>query len=192
MIRFGIDRKIAQQVLRLFDHCFKQGVLDACDFEDNMAARQWVEDRLSDGSFGLLSEVNTKFDWKRWRFVIERWCRDGNIGTLGTVYLDRVRYRSSYVYAIIPLSMRFYILGVEEWLEYPNNLRIEPFLSEPRIHWKPVDRHLRKITEQDMLSLIQQFIYERQDKGYPNDMTSSRYDSFALAMWTMTRKFSKV
>ena len=87
------------------------------------------------------------------------------------------------------MTMRFYLMGVEEWLEYPNPLNIELFKHTKRIHWKPVPSHMRNMTTQDILSILQEFIYERQKMSLENDLTECQYDSFARAMWAFTRKY---
>lgn len=185
-----LNRTSAPSVLRLFDYCFKQGVFDAAAFEDDYTAKEWMECRLEKGDYGLLSETETPFDWKRWRFTLYRWCRDARLNSLAENYIDKVRqYQANALFAILPLSMRFYLMGIEEWLAYPNAIGMAKFKQEPKVHWKPVASHLRKMSTNDLISLVQEFVYERQSKEYEGDMIKSRYDTFALGLWRCLQKY---
>ena len=192
MTKLPLNRTTAPQVIRLFDSCFKRGVLDACAQDDDYGLKDWVEAHKSSGSYGLVYD-DENFDWKRWRFTIERWCREDRLGSVGDVYLNSIHVRRessrNFLFAVIPMTMRFYIMGVEEWLAYPNPLNTEIFKHTKKIHWKQVPKHLRNITTNDFLSILQEFIYERQRMHLEGDLTERQYDSFSIAMYRFTRKY---
>ena len=184
-----LTKTIAKQILRLFDHCFKQGVMDAADSSDDLMAREWLEARLNDGKFGRVIEPDAEYNWKRWRFTLYWWSRESKIGTLGENYIDYIRDMNSFHYALLPVCMRFYLMGVQEWLDYPNPSKMVFFTGENNVHWAPVGSNIRKISVTDFISYVQMFIFERVEKQYEGDMPSSRYDSFAQALWTLTKRF---
>lgn len=192
MHRLPLNRTTAPQIIRLFDTCFKRGVLDAQAQEDDYAVREFLERHKAAGDYGLVYD-DENFDYRRWRFTIERWCRQYRIGSVGDTYLDsmyvRTWSRKTFLLAVLPMTMRFYLMGVEEWLEYPNPLGLELFKQTKKIHWKPVPSHMKNMTTQDFLSLLQEFIYERQKMKLDGDLTETQYDSFSRAMWAMTRKY---
>lgn len=185
-----INRTSAPNIIRLLDYCFKKGVQEASEFEDDYTAKEWLEEKLSTGGYGLLSEDSVDFDWKRWRFTLYRWCRDRRLNSLAENYIDKIRtYQATFAFAILPITMRFYLMGVQEWLEYPNGLNMALFKQNQKIHWKPMPKHLVKLTTNDYISLIQEFVYERIGMGFEGDMIQSRYDSFAFAMWRCVQKY---
>jgi len=192
MSKIPLNRTTAPQVIRLFDTCFKQGVLQAMEFGDDYAAKEFLDRHKAAGDYGLIYD-DEKFDWRRWRFVLERWCREFRIGSIVDTYLDSVYVRSSsrrnFLFAIIPISMRFYLMGIEEWLDYPNPGGAELFRNTRRIHWKPVPQHLRVMTTADIRSYVQEFIYERQKMALEGDLTDNQYDEFSLVLWKMTQKY---
>ena len=191
MNRLPLNRTTAPQVIRLFDSCFKRGVLDACAQDDDYSVKEWLDRHLSDGSYGLVYD-DYNFDFKRWRFTIERWCREDRLGSVGDTYLNSMyvrRKNRNFLFAVLPMTMRFYLLGVEEWLSYPNPLNMEIFKHTKKIHWKPMPSHMRNMTTSDYLSLLQEFIYERQSKKFEDDLTESQYDGFSIAMYKFTRKY---
>ncbi len=189
-MRSPLNRTTAPQAIRLFDYCFKQGVLDACNLEDDYAAREFLDSRLEDGGYGLLSEPSDGFDWRRWQHTLYRFCRFGRLGSIAESYIDKVhRYKNTSLFAILPIAMRFYLMGVQEWLDYPNATNTALFKQNKKVHWKPMPRHLRDIRTADFISTIQEFVYERQAKAFENDLSPGKYDSFANAMWRCVQKY---
>lgn len=191
-----LNRTTAPQVLNLFDYCFKQGVLDAYELGDDYTAKEWLEERKADGGYGLLTDIDAEYDWRRWRFTLYRWCRNSHMGSVGDAYIDGIRKPSNFLFCVLPISMRFYLMGIEEWLEYPNQTNIQIFKLSKKIHWKPVQPHLKTIKKEDFISYIQEFVYERQklhqqeeERGEVlRDASDTSYDGFAEAMWALTKK----
>lgn len=193
MGRLPLNRTTAPQLLRLFDHCFRQGVFDAMDSFDDYVARDFVERHKADGGYGLLYD-DENFDWRRWRFTLARWCREERLGSVGDVLIDSPWLwksgRKTFLVALLPISMRFYLMGIEEWLDYPNRGNLGFFKIMRKVHWKKMEKpYLQKITTQDFISYIQEFVYERQRLHIQGDLEESKYDSFATAMWTLTKRY---
>lgn len=190
-MKLPLNRTTAPQVVRLFDTCFKMGVLDAQAQEDDYAVKDFLDRHKSGGGYGLVYD-DEDFDFRRWRFTLERWCREYRLGSVGDTYLNSRylrQYKKTFLFAILPMTMRFYLMGVEEWLEYPNPLGLELFKQTKKIHWKPVKKHLKYMNTDDFLSLLQEFIYERQKLGLEDDLSARNYDDFSTAMWSLTRKY---
>lgn len=188
-----INRTTAPQIIRLLDLCFKQGVRDARDMEDDFTVKEWLEERLADGEYGTLPEKDFEFDWRRWRYTLYRWCREWHLGTMADNYINQMdRYKNTMAFVLIPITMRFYLMGVQEWLEYPNPNSMALFLQNRKSHWKPMPSHLKVMTTSDFLALVQGFSYERQDKGIEKNIPQSRYDDFSLALWRCTRKYNVI
>ena len=186
-----LNRTTAPQVLRLFDVCFRQGVFDASDLDDNYAAQEFLERHKTDGGYGLVYD-DDNFDWRRWRFVLARWCRYHRLGSVGDVYIDSPQLwkgSKNFLFAVIPISMRFYLMGVEEWLESPTPARLAEFKLYKKIHFKPVPDYLRVMKTPDFISYIQEFVYERQRLHLQNDISEVQYDSFSQAMWRLTKQY---
>lgn len=183
-----LNRTSSKKMILLFDYCFKQGVLDACAVEDDYAVQEWVNERFKDGKYGVLSDPDNTFEWKHWRFVLYRWCRNIRLPSLGEGYIDRVRSTSNFYFVALPMAMRFYIMGVQEWLEYPNPNNTVVFKQTAKIHWKPVPKHLKKMNVDDFISYIQEFVYEAKNREN-KEASDASYDSFAMAMWQLTRKY---
>ena len=110
--------------------------------------------------------------------------------SLGYDYIDNIRRPGGFEYIIIPMTMRFYLQGVKEWLEYPNDLGIELFKENSRRRWtNKIPAPMRNMKTDDFVSLIQEFIYEF--RQYPMkemaNMPPSALDNFEIAIWETTR-----
>lgn len=191
MSSIALNRTTGPQVIKLFDSCFKRGVLDSAAMDDDYAVRDWYERHIADWSYGLVYD-DDDFDWKRWRFTLTKWCREDRLGSVGDNYIDGPglrTYNKNFLFAVIPLTMRFYLMGVEEWLEYPNPISLELFRHTRKIHWKPVAEHMKVMKTSDFRSYMQDFIYERQRMALDGDLSASQYDGFSIAMYKFTTKF---
>lgn len=185
-----LNRTTAPQLVRLLDYCFKRGVLDAAELEDDYKAKDWLEARKKDWKFGLVYEDET-IDWRRWRFFLLRWCRLARLGKLGETYIDRI-YSKNIYFVCLNMTFRFYMMGVEEWLEYPNRNNTQIFKQESKIHWKPVPQYLRKISTDDFISYLQEFAYEYQnieEAAKEDNPSDAAMASFCRSVWQLTRKY---
>jgi len=188
-----LNRTTAPTIIRFFDLCFKHGVIDAYEFSDNYEAKEFVQKHKEAWDFGVLGEPDD-FDWEMWRFTLYRWGRMNRFMKLAENYIYRI-IKKNYLWYILPFCMRFYLMGIEEWLEYPNPGRIEIFKSEGKVHWKQVPAHLRKITTDDFISYMQEFAYEFRrsplSQGEDRIMVVRTMDGYIQALHDMTRKYGR-
>lgn len=187
-----LNRSTARQALRLFDYCFKMGVLDARDVEDDYLVQEWYDRHNSDWTYGLLSAPDAVFPWQRWRHTLYRWCRNTGLRLLGETYIDMMRSKNqSCLFAIIPISMRFYLMGVEEWLAYPNRTNAEVFKMNLYIHWKPMrPATLKTIRTDDFIAYMQDWAYEFKDLPLNVQKIVCKdtfFDGFIQGIWQLTR-----
>lgn len=178
-----INRQTSRMILKLFDTCFKKGVQDAYEADNEHWCQEFIEARHTRGDFGLL-DVTDSYTWGEWRMILARWCRYTKNMKLCPKFLDRI-YTTNFYWAIFPIAMDFYILGIKEWLEYPNPLKLEIFKYESSVHWKPMPRKgLQKMSTDDKVSYVQEFAYER-ERTDPD--AHGKYTSFAQELWAFTR-----
>lgn len=183
-----ITRRSAPEIIRLLDFCYKRGVVDACEVEDDIAVEEWYRSMIGSGHYGLVCMEEEECDWKRWRFFLLRWCRENRLSSLGYNYIDGIRKPTGFLYLIIPMTMLFYLLGVKEWLDYPNPLGMAIFKSKVRMRW-PKDSLIKNMKNDDYISIIQEFIYKLRKNPMVEmkKIQPSTYDNFEIAMWQTTR-----
>lgn len=183
-----LNRTTAPQILRLCALCFKNGVLDAYNFGDDYAAEEFVRNHKDKWTYGVLGEPDD-YDWKMWRFSLYKWCRRAGLSSFADNYLYEVK-RYNYLYCPILMSMRFYLMGIEEWLSYPNPINIEIFKRSGNIHW-----HIsgsQKITRQEIIADMQGFSYEyRRVPEEAQTVSANVLDEFCSAIFDLTSKYEK-
>lgn len=187
-MRSPLNRKTAPIAVRFFDTCFKQGVIDAYNLGNDIDAKDFLDKKKSDWTFGVLGEPDD-YDWQMFRFALYRWGRFYHYTKFSEEFIYRI-VKKNYLWYFLPYCMRFYLMGIEEWLEYPNPVGIEIFKSTSKIHWKPMPGHLSKMTTSDIISYMQEFAYEYrripEEKKY---FSAVSFDGYCQAVHDLTRKY---
>lgn len=182
-----LNRTNAPKIVRLFDLCFKQGVYDACELADEFGAREFVESHKSSFSFGVLGDEGD-VEWQTYRFVLYKIARRNGLTSLGENYILFIRSKN-YMWALLPYCLQFYILGVEEWLRYPNRSAIELFKQKSRIHWDQ-NFPIKKFTLADYVSYMHDFAHAyRKMPVEEMPIGPGTLDSFCSALYDLTRKY---
>jgi hypothetical protein len=192
MTRSPLNRSSAPNVIRFFDICFKQGVVDAYNFSDDYSARDFVEKHKAAWDFGVLGEPDD-YDWEMWRFTLYRWARRHRLVSFSRDFIYRIVKKNPLWY-FLPYCMYFYLMGIKEWLEYPNPVPLEVFKSENRVHWAPVLNYPRKITTDDYISMMQECCleYRRSPISAQENppMLAGTLDAYCQAIHDLTRKYA--
>lgn len=183
---YTLNRKIAPHILRFFDTCFKQGVIDACELGDDMEAKDFLSQRRGDWQFGVLDKPG-EVDWQMFRFTLYWWARKAGLKSLAENYIFKIRKKDA-VWCFLPYCMRFYLLGIEEWLKYPNQTGIEVFKGTPKVHWDP-NADVKKFTKGDYISYLHDFAYEYRSSEVEKAVPQNVMESFCQAMYDLTRGF---
>ncbi len=183
-----LNRTTAPQILRLCALCLKNGVLDAYELGDDYAAEEFVRKHKENWTYGVLGEPDD-YDWKMWRFSLYKWCRRAGLSSFADNYLYEVK-RFNYLYCPILMSMRFYLMGIEEWLSYPNPVGIEQFRAQTSIHWRPQGGGPLKLTKKDIIAELQDISYQsRRRPENEQEISFGILDEFCKAMYDLTSKY---
>ena len=128
------------------------------------------------------------YDWKMWRFSLYKICRRNGLAQFAENYLYEVK-RYNYLYSPILMSMRFYLMGIEEWLSYPNPGEIEIFRQERSIHWAKNLPGGKRITRLEIIAESQDIAYQyRRAPEEARVISTSVLDEFCTATLDLTNK----
>lgn len=182
-----LNRTSAPKVVTLFDVCFKNGVIDACKSGDDFECHDFITRHKDSFKFGVLG-AGDGYDWQLFRFSVYRWARNAGLTTIAENYIMMIRKRN-YLWCLLPYCLRFYIMGIEEWLAYKNPSRIEVFKKENKTHWDPASP-VKRFTLPDYVSYLHEFAYEyRKIEPERQIVGPGTMDVFCQALYSLTRKY---
>lgn len=186
-MRDPLNRSTAPMVVRLFDACFKQGVIDACNLGDDYSVREFIDEHKESFTFGVLGD-DERYDWQLYRFTLYRWARMYKLTTLAENYILFIKSRN-YMWALLPFCLQFYIMGAEEWLAYPNPSRISLFKANLKVHWD-INYPIKKFTLPDYVSYMHEIAHAYQKVPEESrQIGPSTMDGYCQALYNLTRKY---
>lgn len=186
-MNYLLNRTTAPQAIRFFDVCFKQGVIDAYEFGNDIDAREFYEQKKEDWTFGILGKPDD-FDWQQFRYQMYFLARRGKLKSLAEGYIFNIRNRN-YLWCLLLYCMRFYLMGIDEWLRYPNPAGLGIFKVKQKIHWDP-NEPVRNITKVDIISYLHEF--EHDYSRLPEEempVSAVTMSSFVSALFDLSRKY---
>lgn len=182
-----LNRTTAPQIVRFFDVCFKAGVIDAYSYGDDLSVKEFYEQKMSDWTFGSLNTGDV-MDWKSFQFVLYWWARKYHMKSLAENYIFKIR-TVSYQWCLLPYCMRFYLMGVKEWLDYPSPANIEVFKTLRRAHWSPT-ADVKAFTRGDYFSHLHDFAFHyRKLPEETKIATDTAMDTFVKALFDLSQKY---
>lgn len=182
-----LNRTTAPQAVRFFWACFRQGVFDACEYGNDLDAKEFCERHGRDWSFGVLG-VQEDCDWQMFRNQLYWWARRAGLKSLAEGYIFRIRSKN-YLWALLPYCMRFYLMGIGEWLKYPNPGGIQIFRSRPMTHWDP-SSPVAKVTRVDIVSYLHGFEFDfRQTPEDGREVSEAAMSAFVKALFDLSSKY---
>lgn len=183
-----LNRTTAPQILRFFDVCFKQGVLDAADFGDDLGVKEFYDKKVEDWSFGVVNGEQD-MEWRAFLFTLYWWARKARMATLADKYFFAIRTKTNHAWCVLPYCMRFYLMGIKEWTEYPNPVNLEVFKSAVKLHWSP-KAGVKKFTKGDYFTHLHDFEYAfKQIPMEERPISDVAMQGFVMALFDLTRGF---
>ena len=179
-----LNRTNGVAIVRLFDVCFKQGVVDSSEIEDDYAVRDFISKHKFKFTFGTIQEPDG-VDWRSFRFIVYRWARENGLTNLAENYIIMIR-KTNYLWCLLPYCMWFYLMGAKEWLAYPVQPKLSIFKMHRRIHWDP-NSPVKKFTRMDYVSYMHEacFFYKKLDEE--NMLASvTAMESYCQAIFDLT------
>lgn len=167
--------------------CFQRGVLDAYALGSDLDAEEFYKARKEDWAFGTLTYPEEN-DWKAFRSQLYWWAREHKMKGLAETYIFRIR-NMNYTWCLLPYCMRFYLMGIREWLDYPNPGRIALFKQAGKDHWNP-NVPVKTMTRMDIVSYLHTFEFEfRRAKQGVLEVSEASMSSFISALFDLSRKY---
>lgn len=182
-----LTRTTAPRAVRFMYLCFQRGVLDAYAAGSDLDTEEFYNDRMEDWGFATLTYPDY-LDWKAFRSQLYWWAREHKMTVLAESYIFRIR-TMNYTWCLLPYCMRFYLMGIREWLDYPNPARIEMFRQSTNAHWNP-NLTLKTMTRMDIISYLHTFEFDfRRAEDLQLGVSETAMSTFISALYDLSRKY---
>lgn len=168
MVSNFINGRNIRRLLLLFDHYYKRGVVDAINNGDQWSSRDFVKRMRESSEYGFLNGYQS-LQWKEWLTIMK--C-DASIKGWNNIrqLLFGIKSSRGYLGAILPLTMGYYLKGIEDYANYPYPTNKTVFLSRPFIKWrdKLQGRDIRGAVEEAQLMTVDmgQMNYDPSNQDY--------------------------
>lgn len=139
MVRNLINKSNLKRVLILLDRFYKMGVIDAMEKTDQWQARDFVSRMRESGTYGTIDR-DYSMGWKQWLVFLKCECTIQKMWTQRAL-LQTITSNSGYMFTIVPMTMAFYLKGIEDYWDNPNPVNKTFFLSKDFSLWGEKIKH---------------------------------------------------
>lgn len=149
-----INKSNLKWVLILFDHFYRMGVIDAMDKTDQWQARDFISRMRESGTYGTIDR-DYSMGWKQWLALVRYECSLQNWRTTREI-LGCITSSRGYVATILPMTMAYYLKGIEDYWNNPNPVNKTLFLSKNFNLWaeKIKSRNINGMIEDAQLMTV--------------------------------------
>ena len=153
-VRNLINNSNLRWVLILFDHFYKMGVIDAMEKTDQWQARDFVSRMRESGTYGTIDR-DYSMGWKQWLALVRYECSLKKWNALRDL-LACITSSRGYVATILPITMAYYLKGIEDYWDNPNPINKTLFLAKSFYQWgsKIKTRNINGMIEEVQLMTV--------------------------------------
>lgn len=154
MVRNLINKSNLRRVLILFDYFYKMGVIDAMSKTDQWQARDFVSRMRESKAYGTIDR-DYSMGWKQWLTLVRYECTLKKWNSLRDLLMC-ITSSKGYVATILPLTMAYYLKGIEDYWDHPNPVNKTIFLSKAFNLWgeRVKSRNIRGMIEEVQLMTV--------------------------------------
>lgn len=190
-----ITKNNVSTFLRFFHECYKHGVEDASNVEDQEIREVYIDVMQTTPIF---SKIGMEHDikWNEWGIELLMYSRnlnkrDGNI--IRNLIYSVKEYNKGYKCVFLRLCMAFYVKGVRDFNAYPLHQGMEYFLSTDKMfRWKRGFNEDIPLKLMDIFEDVHILTYElmradmearvKKIKGHTKSISALSYNTFLTIM----------
>lgn len=166
----------------IFMSCYKMGLKDAEYVGDAELYSSFEKEVSIPGVYGRINSYE-RYDVQGWRIQILMAMQP--LGRVHIPFLLNMRTRKDFWNCVYPVSMEFYLMGVQDFNGNPTIHDFRDLDNKRMERWTSLG--IRHITQSDMMSCIQCFAFRRSmldsENKNRNSLSRRRYEEFAQKMW---------
>lgn len=161
-----ITRDTISKSISLLDTLYHWGVRDCHALNDEGAAREFIETHSETNVYGFLTDEQpiSVLEWQL--RLIQQARLTSMYGSMYQYFQRMGKFANNYLSTFVPLSMRWYVRGVQDYCDNPNAADYAIFEDSKRVFWS--ERGLRKFNNREAVETIQLdcFALQRRDAAY--------------------------
>lgn len=215
-----INTSSARGLMALFDACYKMGVEDAIEINDDIQCTEFCDKMYGAEKFGRIT-LDYEYDWREWKFrLCQMVCTLDKSRTQCLRFFETLTTYNNYLACALPIAMDFYLMGIRDYAKHPFHEGWVKFENTPYTLWNYNGSRALKI--QDFVRILTNFCYDRirldevaietkrknldeqrrkkGAKGFrgricgmyrgPSGLSRSSYETFQREIWRHTRSQS--
>lgn len=130
-----VTRDTILRMIGLLDWCYRLGVKQARELNDEGLAREFLDKVSQTGVYGFLNEDGITMGWKEWTLRLMAKARMTSWNGAMTRYFSLIgsRPNQNYLGAFIPVSEAFYAKGVRDLIDNKQSFDYALFQEKTRV-----------------------------------------------------------
>jgi hypothetical protein len=149
----------AKGLMALFDSCYKMGVKDAIEVNDDIQASEFCEKMYGAEKFGRIIFDYT-YDWREWKYrLCQMVCDLGKYRPQCIRFFETITAYNNYLACVLPVAMDFYLMGIKDYYKHPFPEGWVRFEHTPYTLWNY--NGSRALKMQDFVRILTGFCYDR-------------------------------
>lgn len=170
-------------ILQLLDDCYKWGVTDAAEVQNQSLCEGYINKYREPGVFGRVTYEYT-VDWREWTLTLSHQSRIRSYSGAMSRYFNLMgKFGANYLSALIVAAQEIYIQGLIDYNNRPSRARVPAFMDRPKVRW---DSTLQPWHTRVMLEDVQMMLYKRlhleEGFGYKPKLKRKQYLNFISSL----------
>lgn len=157
-----VTRDTILRMIGLLDWCYRLGVRQARELNDEGAAREFLDTHNEVGVYGFLSD-GLNVGVLEWQLRLQKEARlTSMFGSMYQYFLRMGRYGQNYLSCFLPIAQMWHNLGVQDFLDNPQSCDYAVFDGKTRVRW--TKRGLINLKAREYVEMIQLQCFDLQRK----------------------------
>lgn len=157
-----ITKDVITKTISLLDWCYRLGVRQARELNDEGAAREFLDTHNEVGVYGFLSD-GLNVGVLEWQLRLQKEARlTSMFGSMYQYFLRMGRFSANYLSCFLPIAQMWHNLGVQDYIDNPHACDWAVFDSKTRVRWSK--KGLLNIKAKEYVEMVQLQCFDLQRK----------------------------
>lgn len=157
-----VTRDTILRMIGLLDWCYRLGVRQARELNDEGEAREFIDSHNEPGVYGFLSD-GLNVGALEWQLRLQKEARLTSMFGSMYQYFKRMKlFGKNYLSCFLPVAQMWHNLGVQDYIDNPYSCDMAVFDGKTRVRWSK--KGLLNIKAREYVEMIQLQCFDLQRK----------------------------